>query len=322
MSQQAGTAAEQGLVSVVIPAYNVAEHIGEAIASVRAQSCPQLEIIVVDDGSKDGSAELVEREHPDVRLFRKENGGAASARNLGMREARGEYVAFLDADDVWLPGKLEVQIAYLRARPQVGLVCSGFSHWEADADGHFPDPQARYPEPPGMAVDSLRSGWIYHKLLLDNFVWTSTVLMRRSLIEKIGYYDESLRLGQDYEYWLRAARDTEIHRLAGIMALYRKHRGSATVRGADVNYAARVVAGAVERWGLASPNGESITQEAFRERLSRIHFMMGYGHYQRGNASTALREFLACAKLRPAHVKSWAYVLLAGARSLTRSADR
>lgn len=322
MSQQTVTAFEPGLVSVVIPAYNVAAHIGEAIASVRAQQCPRLEIVVVDDGSRDGTADLVARDHPDVRLFRKENGGAASARNRGMREARGEFVAFLDADDVWLPGKLDVQLAYLRAHPGVGLVCSGFSHWEADADGRFPDPAERHPGTPGMDVDDGRSGWIYHKLLLDNFVWTSTVVMRRSLIDRIGYYDEALRLGQDYEYWLRAARETEIHRLSGTMALYRKHRGSATVRGADVNYAARVVAGAVERWGLASPNGEAISEQAFRERLSRIHFMMGYGHYLRGNAGTALREFLACARLRPAHLKSWAYVVLAGARSLMQPPGR
>ncbi len=310
------------LVSVVIPAYNVARHIGEAIASVRAQEDDKLggklEIIVVDDGSSDGSADLVARDHPDVRLFRKPNGGAASARNMGMREARGDYVAFLDADDVWLPSKLAAQVAYLQAHPQVGLLCSGFSHWEADEQGNYPDPRETVRDTPDASLDEPRSGWVYHKLLLDNFVWTSTVLMRRALIKRIGFYDETLRLGQDYDYWLRAARETEIHRLAGIMALYRKHRGSATVRGATINYAAKVVASAAERWGLASPNGEAITPQAFRERLSRIHFMMGYGHYQRGNAATALREFFACARLRPGHLKSWAYVVLAGVRSLFR----
>lgn len=307
------------LVSVVLPAYNVASHVGEAIRSVLAQGYPNLELIVVDDGSKDDTAAVVARDFPQVRLFRKENGGAATARNRGMREARGEYVAFLDSDDVWLPGKLNAQMAYLLAHPEVGMVCSGFSHWVADDDGVFPDPALQNPPAPqNGAIDADCSGWVYHKLLLRNFVWTSTVVMRRSLIEKIGEFDEALRLGQDYDYFLKAARETEIHRLSGAMALYRHHRGSATARGTDANYGAQVLGRAVAKWGLSSPNGESITDGAFRERISKIHFMCAYGHYQRGNVRTALREFLACARIRPLQVKPWAYIALSALSTLSR----
>ena len=116
--------AAQPLVSVVLPAYNVREHVAEAIRSVHAQAFASLEIIIVDDGSTDGTADLVEREFPEVRLFRKANGGAATARNLGMRESRATYVAFLDADDVWLPGKLAAQISYMESNPQVRLAQS------------------------------------------------------------------------------------------------------------------------------------------------------------------------------------------------------
>lgn len=309
-------------VSVVLPAYNVREHIGEAIRSVLAQDRPDLEIVVVDDGSRDGTADLVARDFPQVRLFRKSNGGAATARNRGMREARGEFVAFLDSDDVWLPGKLAAQIAYLDAHPSVGMVCSGFSHWMAGDDGVFPEPSSLHPPVADIGIDRECSGWVYHKLLLGNFVWTSTVVMRRTLIERIGEYDESLRLGQDYDYFLRAARETEIHRLSGTMALYRKHRGSATARGADANYGAQVLRRAVERWGLASPGGESISRRAYVARISKIHFMCAYGHYQRGNARAALREFLACARIRPLQFKPWAYIALSALSSLTgRSAD-
>ena len=309
-------------VSVVLPAYNVREHIGEAIRSILAQDVPDLEIVVVDDGSRDGTADLVAQAFPQVRLFRKENGGAATARNRGMREARGEFVAFLDSDDVWLPGKLKAQIAHLDAHPEVGLVCSGFSHWLPDEDGVFPDPSGLHLDASQVGIDRECSGWVYHKLLLGNFVWTSTVVMRRSLIAKIGDFDESLRLGQDYDYFLRAARETEIHRLAGTMALYRKHRGSATARGADANYGAQVLRRAVERWGLASPGGESISRQAYTARISKIHFMCAYGHYQRGHARAALREFLACARTRPLQFKPWAYIALSALSSLTgRSAD-
>ena len=308
----------EGLVSVVIPAYNVASHIAEAIESVLAQGYPELEIIVVDDGSSDDTAEVVAGRFPQAHLVRKANGGAASARNVGIRAARGQYVAFLDADDVWLAGKLNAQIDYLVAHPEVGLVCSGFSHWLADDTGAFPDPATQFAEVAQRgAIDAECSGWVYHKLLLHNFVWTTTVVMRRALIDRIGEFDEALRLGQDYDYFLRAARETEIHRLSGVMALYRHHGGSATARGTDTNYGAQVLSRAVAQWGLSSPNGESISTRDFRNRISKIHFMSAYHHYRCGNARTAVREFLASARIRPLQFKSWAYAALSAFSSLT-----
>lgn len=308
-----------GLVSVVIPAYNVGPHIAEAIESVLAQDYPQVEIIVVDDGSKDDTAEVVASRYPQVTLIRKENGGAATARNAGIRTARGEFVAFLDADDIWLPGKLTAQVDYLRAHPDVAMNCTGFSQWVSDEGGVFPEPSSVIPDQariPVDAIDSEFSGWIYHKLLLRNFVWTTTVVMRRSLIDKIGLYDESFRLGQDYEYFLRASRETEIPRLSRAYALYRQHPGSATARGIDYNYAARIVERARQKWGLSSPNGECISESEFRERLHKIHFMCGYLFLQRGNPRTAFAEFKLAVRDKPLHLKSWAYAALTGARAI------
>ncbi len=299
------------LVSVILPAYNVRAHIADAIESVVAQEWPSLEIIVVDDGSSDDTAEFVEQSFPDVRLFRKANGGAASARNLGMREARGDYIAFLDADDVWLPGKLALQIDYMRAHDDVRLLCGGFSFWHPNETGVFPDPSTLSDGVSHALVDTDRSGWNYHKLLLSNFVWTSTVVIHRSLIDEIGFFDEALRLGQDYDYWLRASRVTEIHVLKGAMALYRKHDGSATMRGTSTqNYAARVIETALTRWGLTSPDGESVSREALTDRLYSIHHSAGYGCYHNGRMQRALTEFGACIKLRPLSVKSWTYLAL------------
>jgi glycosyltransferase involved in cell wall biosynthesis len=298
-------------VSVVLPAYNVREHIGEAIDSVLAQGIEAMEIIVVDDGSHDGTADFVAEHYPAVRLYRKANGGAATARNLGMQQARGRYVAFLDADDVWLPGKLRIQLGYLEQHPDLRLVCGGFSFWLPDDSGSFTDPAAAYPAITTAAPEPEHSGWLYHKLLLANFVWTSTVVMRRSLIEEIGLYDESLRLGQDYDYWLRASRVTPIHRLGGVMALYRKHDNSATMRGnSQVNHAARVLRSAVARWGLASPDGMAISERALCDRLYQIHFSAGFGCYRNGRYQRAVREFRECLRERPLCFKSWAYLLL------------
>ncbi|WP_211091371.1 glycosyltransferase family 2 protein [Pseudothauera rhizosphaerae] len=309
--------APQPLVSVVLPAYNVREHIGEAIRSIHAQHYGNLEIVVVDDGSTDGTADHVGAEFPDVRLFRKANGGAATARNLGMREARGEYVAFLDADDVWLPGKLKAQIDYLDAHPDLGLVCGGFSFWTADADGSFPDPDTLFPPVGEAPPEAENSGWVYHKLLLSNFVWTSTVVMRRALIERIGGYDEKLRLGQDYDYWLRASRETEIHRLGAVMALYRRHDASATARGRGspgTNHAVEIIQAAVQRWGLASPNGEAISQDELSARLFGMRVRAGYGWYHKGRTAKARNEFREAVKLKPFSLKPWLYLALCALR--------
>lgn len=302
-------------VSVVLPAYNVRDHIGEAIQSVYAQDFKGLEIIVVDDGSKDGTADFVEGEYPDVRVFRKPNGGAATARNMGMREARGEYIAFLDADDVWLPGKLRAQIDYMDKHPSVGLVCSGFSFWTAGENGHFPDPLTVHKAVVDSEVEPDHAGWGYHKLLLSNYVWTSTVVLRRSLIGTVGYYDEGLRLGQDYDYWLRASRESEIHRLGAVMALYRRHGGSATARGHGTNHAVTIIERAVKRWGLASPNGEAITPRQLAARIFGMRFRAGYGWYHKGRFVKARQEFMAAAKIRPLNAKVWAYLLLCGLRT-------
>lgn len=308
-----------GLVSVVIPAYNVAAHIGEAIDSVLAQDYAPVEIIVVDDGSRDDTADVVSSRFPQVTLIRKANGGAATARNAGIRQAQGEFIAFLDADDIWLPGKLKAQVDYFRAHPDVAMNCTGFSQWVSDEEGVFPDPLSVIPDQAGVASDAIDrelSGWVYHRLLLRSFVWTTTVMMRRTLIDKIGLFDESFRLGQDYEYFLRASRETEIHRLSRAYALYRQHPGSATARGIDYNYAARVIEGAHRKWGLASPNGDCISEREFRERLHKIHYMCGYLFLQRGNPGTAFAEFKLAVRDKPLHLKSWAYAVLTGARAI------
>jgi len=299
------------MVSIIIPAYNARAQIGEAIASVERQRYAPLEIIVVDDGSQDDTGAFVRRNHPGVRLITQANGGAARARNTGMRAARGDLFAFLDADDLWLPGKLRTQVEHLRHHPQVGLVCTAFSRWYPDTDGRHPPPVA---EAAGTAVideiDPERSGWIYHKLLLSCDVWTSTVIIRRSVAEQVGPFDESLRLGQDYDYWLRVSRETEIHTLKHPFALYRQHPLSATARGARINYGARVLTRALARWGHTGPDGASVPLRLIRRRIAGIHFMNGYGHYRRGDYPLARRAFLAAALIRPARLRNWAYLLL------------
>lgn len=295
-------------ISVVIPAFNAAGYIAQALESVAAQDMAELEVIVVDDGSSDGTAKVVAEGFPWVTLLRKENGGAGSARNLGVAHARGSHVAFLDADDVWLPGKLHAQWAYLQADPDCHFCCTAFEHWIPE-DG---EAAWVHPRDGADALDPERSGWVYHLLLLDCFVWTSTVLVERHLLAQVGGFDESLRLGQDYDLWLRIARRSPVHCLATPFARYRHHARSATARGAQANYGARLLENAVRRWGVCSPDGRCADPGAVRRRIADLHFAQGYRHETGGRRLWAWREYLACLRHQPGRREAWLHLLSAG----------
>ncbi len=169
-------------VSVIIPAYNAAGHIEATLESVLCQTVPASEVLVVDDGSKDHTADLAERFPLPVRVLRKSNGGPASARNLGARESHGEWLAFLDADDAWLPEKLERQLP-LCSDPKVGLIHSTPPAWGTPERLTFSDLWER------------------------NRIVNSTVLVRRQAFEAVGGLDEDRELigVEDYNLWLRIA---------------------------------------------------------------------------------------------------------------------
>ncbi len=171
-------------VSVIIPAYNAAQHIERTIASALAQSHPVLEILVVDDGSRDRTPEIVETMPAPVRLIRKQNGGPASARNLGARQAQGTWLALLDADDLWFPDKLRMQLLSA-ADDQVGMVHC------------LPDHRDQ------VVADRLT----FEMMWEQNWIINSSVLMRRVVFEELGGFNEAPELisVEDYNLWLRVA---------------------------------------------------------------------------------------------------------------------
>jgi len=182
-------------VTVVIPAYKAAESIGRALESVQAQTWPgPLEVIVTDDGSPDDTAEIVSRDFPRVRLIRQENAGVSAARNRGIEAARGTYISFLDADDVFLPRKLERQVGVLEARPEI------------DHCACLLEPRTLYgrrvrlhPERPGNTIE------MRFPRYLDRGYPPTTIGMvcRARSLREIGGFDERVRRFEDYELWLR-----------------------------------------------------------------------------------------------------------------------
>src|SRR5690242_3384038 len=144
------------LVSIVIPAYNCGDFIRDALDSVVGQDYPAVEVLVVDDGSTDDTCGIVTSYGSTVTLVRQSNAGAAVARNEGMRRARGEYVALLDADDVWLPGKLKAQVGHLQSHADIAMCCTRWSLLHPDAAGRYRF--ERPPAPESVPVDTQCSG--------------------------------------------------------------------------------------------------------------------------------------------------------------------
>ncbi len=206
-------------VTVIIPTYNRAAYLGEAIASVLAQHLGDFELIVVDDGSTDDTPALLAAiGDPRLRVLRREHGGISAALNAGLRAARGREVARLDSDDLWRPELLPTLVALLDARPEIGVA---YAKGQAmDAGGrllrHFQGMPPRFPG------DDVRS------LLYDDCTCTIATLVRRACFERVGGYDESLPANEDWDMALRLAQQFRFAFVDQVLAHYRWHDGNLT----------------------------------------------------------------------------------------------
>jgi glycosyltransferase involved in cell wall biosynthesis len=216
-------------VSVVIPTYNRARFLPAAVASVRAQSYPCDEIVIVDDGSSDNTSEVVAALGPGVRLIRQANSGPAAARNRGIDEARGDLVAFLDTDDRWLPGKLDAQVDLFRREPALGLVCADMAI-ESGAGVQLVESNfvLRGLQQAFAALDGRPIPDAPRQLLELNFVNTSTVVAKRQLLRTLGGFDTRLRYGEDLELWLRIAARHPIACVASVQEVRVEHDSNVT----------------------------------------------------------------------------------------------
>jgi glycosyltransferase involved in cell wall biosynthesis len=220
------------LVSVVIPSYNSAATLPATLDSVLAQTYPNLEIIVVDDGSTDATGEVLARYAPRVRAIRQANGGLACARNAGCTAAAGRFIALLDADDLCEPERIGTQVAFMAARPDVVLCGTEFAAFDADGMraerfarqyysrlGKADGPAALFeeatevdiarwlPAPPQAPVTvPVHAGDVYRHMVLGSFIHPPTVMFARSLLETAGLFDETIPNCCDWEWLVRAAR--------------------------------------------------------------------------------------------------------------------
>lgn len=223
MTHDSRTQDELPLVSVVIPAYNCAQYLGRAINSALGQTYPNIECIVVDDGSTDETAEVIGSFGTRIRSIRQANAGASAARNAGIAAATGRYIAFLDADDYWLATKISNQIEVFRAHPDLVLVSCGFS-WQRP---HEAKQQTSATVPPFQA-DRVTVFQTLTQLLRNPYLGTPTVMVEADAVKAIGGFDPSLPVAEDIDLYFRLCAHRSYAFLDQPLARFQLRYGSLT----------------------------------------------------------------------------------------------
>jgi len=272
------------LVSVIIPCYNQANYLPEAVNSVVGQTHQPIEIVVIDDGSPDNVFEIV-ASYPEVYCVRQQNRGRSHARNAGFRASRGEYVVFLDADDRLSPNAIEAHLRCFSTHPQAGFVVGDIDQIASDGSYIY---SPRWP---------VLEANFYEELLKVNHVAnTIAVMFRRSLFDALGGFAEHLHAAEDYELLLRAARVAASAHHSTVVAQYRRHLESTSRKGALMLRATEHVM----MLQLPLLNGDRRLMTAWREgrRYWREHFGIAtvkqvYAHVMHGELWRAAKAFVA-----------------------------
>jgi len=315
------------LVSVVVPTFNRASIVGVAIASVLAQGYAPTEIVVVDDGSTDDTEERIRRDYgadPRIRYVHKENGGPASARNVGFAHARGEYVALLDSDDTWHPWKLDLQVRAMERHPELGMtwtdmemidpqgrvahpaylreMYSGYGRFREDEifSQSFPLKEIAPEMAPILGEARLRTGEIFSKMIMGSLVHTSTVMLRRDRLARVGGFNESLRhSGEDYDFHLRTCRAGPVGLLDLPAIRYQQGMADRLTR-KDLEI--HIAENALRTVELAISRDRGVIdlpQAMIDRRLARLHAWVARMRLDRGEAALAFAHYLQSLRLWP-----------------------
>ncbi|MBP6342585.1 MAG: glycosyltransferase [Candidatus Omnitrophica bacterium] len=285
------------LVSVIIPAYNKAEYTRRTVESVLAQTYSSLEVIVVDDGSTDNTAQVMAAFKDRIRYILKPNGGACSARNAGIKASSGEYIAFIDCDDLYEPRKIEVCADYLNSHPEYGFV-----HTAANLIDHQERVEGIYDHP-----KSRRLGWITRRLILGNHICNSTALIRREILFKAGFFDESIFTPGDWDLWLRLSETAQVGYIREPLTKYRITDNYIFNR---LELAQREELYVIEKFFQRHPDGR------LRARaLSNLHLRFAQCHYVKNDGPRYHEAYTKSLQLNPLNFKA----ILMGAGALVAS---
>ncbi len=295
-------------LSVVIPAYNAAAFIEETILSVLQSTCPDYEVVVIDDGSTDSTAAIARALGPRVRVVSQPNAGMSASRNLGMAATDSEFIALLDSDDVWHPEKSRYQLAALDAHPDHAFCFTDFDVWNGDSAGRF------HAQPRVGALDMSHSGWIYHQLIITNWALPSSVMFRRTAYQALGPMLCVDQQTDDWEYLVRASWNYKFLKLAESMVLYRQHATSLSRKLASRNSGELMRESLISRFGLSSPDGTPVDPAELEAWRYQGWSTFADAHCARGNLKTGLDVFARLLRSGPNRAESAKRV----ARSMAR----
>ena len=274
-------------ITAIIPAYNAASLLPDCLESILSQRHPVQDIIVVDDGSSDNTAEVASR-YP-VRCIRQQNKGLSGARNTGILAASTEWVAFLDADDRWFPHKIECQLAAAEEHPEAAILYSDASVFDSSGSclGLF------------LSDKGPVSGWIFDRLLDSMFVLPSTVLARRDALITVGMFSERLRRVEDYDLWLRMAPEYQFHLVPDALISYNRQESSLSKNVEGMSRAEISVLLPLLQRKLTRKQRSSV-----RRRLAHNMFNLSY-ELRHKDRPESIRMAWECLRMKPTRPASW-----------------
>jgi len=266
------------LVSIVTPAYNQAEYLAHTLDSMVAQDYPNIEYLVLDDGSTDSTPEVLRRYDGRVQWERQPNMGQSRTLNKGWARSRGEYIGYLSSDDLLLPNAVSTLVKALEENPQVVVAYCDFDLIDNE----------------GKRVGLAQSPEFDHDRMLEQLICPPGpgALFRRSVFEKVGGWNEQLRKIPDFEFWLRAARLGPFMRIPQVLAQYRVHEESASIRPVPVERSMEIVDTMKAYWGAAN-------NTLARLSLASAHLRAAKSHAQSGRPGDALTQFWRACLYRP-----------------------
>jgi glycosyltransferase involved in cell wall biosynthesis len=282
------------LISIIVPSYNSAHFVRQALDSAFAQTYRPIEVIVVDDGSTDDTADVLRPYMDRIIYVRQDNRGLAGARNSGLRAASGELIALLDADDVWLEEHLESGYQALASVPDAALVHSEVYYWDAATGERTRRDVPRHSY----------QGDCYLQLFARNTIIPSTLLFRRACYDLHGGFDESFRRCEDWDFALRMARHYRFAYNDDPRVLYRVHSASLSSNAVKMRESDLVVLR--KALGADPALGRRLGRGAVRRKLFGVTFGLGYGYFREGNYREARRFLNQALRERPYSLRALA----------------
>lgn len=277
------------LVSVIMPVYNCAEYIRQSVQSVLDQTYQNIELILVDDGSKDGSASIARGIAPQAKIIVQPNAGVSTARNRGILASKGELVAFLDADDWWDATIVEKMVATAADHPECGCVYTDFTHV---IDGE--EIGSRLSELPDRPTSR-----VYERLASGNFIHMSAAMVRREALAISGLFDPAIRSAEDYDLWLRLARKEEFRCVPQVLSYYRLHGNNSVV---SSKHARNALAGYKQL--SQHHDAKDRVGQLLKSRTGKRAFEFAYAEAKQGNARESASAYLDSFRLGHRRLRS------------------